>query len=70
MVNRTTKKLDMNRIAVIDVVGLSRSVIGDHTPFIKSFIKSRNSFTWHFRGHNCCIHSALLHPQHSIRDKQ
>jgi len=38
VVNRTAKKIDMNRIAVIDVVGLSRSVIGDHTPFIRSFM--------------------------------
>lgn len=29
----------MNRIAVIDVVGLSRSVIGTHTPFIRSFLE-------------------------------
>ena len=29
----------MNRIAVIDVVGLSRSVIGEHTPFIRKFLE-------------------------------
>jgi len=33
----------MNRTAVIDVVGLSSSVIGEHTPFIQSFI-ARNGF--------------------------
>lgn len=31
----------MRRIAVIDVVGLSNSIIGEHTPFLKEFI-SRN----------------------------
>src|SRR5690606_42165302 len=29
----------MKRIAVIDIVGLSSSVIGEHTPFIEKFIK-------------------------------
>lgn len=29
----------MKRIAVIDIVGLSSSVIGDHTPFIQKFCK-------------------------------
>ena len=33
------KKIEMNRIAVIDVVGLSRSVIGEHTPFIRKFLE-------------------------------
>jgi len=35
--------MKMNRIAVIDIVGLSRSVIGEHTPFIQSFI-ARSDF--------------------------
>lgn len=34
----------MNRVAVIDVVGLSTSVIGKYTPFIQEFIQ-RNSLT-------------------------
>ena len=31
----------MNRIAVIDVVGLSSSVIGEHTPFIQEYSKKQ-----------------------------
>lgn len=31
----------MNRVVVIDIVGLSTSVIGEHTPFIDSFIKRK-----------------------------
>jgi len=38
-INKSNK---MNRIAVIDIVGLSGSVIGEHTPFINSFI-ARNA---------------------------
>lgn len=29
----------MNRVAVIDIVGLSTSIIGEYTPFIESFLK-------------------------------
>ena len=31
----------MNRVVVIDIVGLSSSVIGEHTPFIESFIQRK-----------------------------
>jgi len=32
----------MKKTVVIDVVGLSKSVIGDHTPFLKKYIAERN----------------------------
>lgn len=32
----------MHKTVVIDIVGLSASVIGQHTPFIKKYIESRN----------------------------
>ncbi|MBO9573084.1 MAG: alkaline phosphatase family protein [Chitinophagaceae bacterium] len=32
----------MHKTVVIDIVGLSTSLIGDHTPFIKKYIASRN----------------------------
>ncbi|WPV01785.1 alkaline phosphatase family protein [Mucilaginibacter sp. cycad4] len=32
----------MNKTVVIDVVGLSTSLIGEHTPFLKSYIKDRH----------------------------
>ncbi len=32
----------MHKTVVIDIVGLSASVIGEHTPFIKKYIESRN----------------------------
>ena len=32
----------MNKTVVIDIVGLSRSVIGQHMPFLKNYIASRN----------------------------
>jgi predicted AlkP superfamily pyrophosphatase or phosphodiesterase len=32
----------MHKTAVIDIVGLSSSLIGNHTPFIKQYISSRN----------------------------
>jgi len=32
----------MNKTTVIDIVGLSSSLIGEHTPFIKQYISSRN----------------------------
>lgn len=35
----------MNKTAVIDIVGLSSSVIGEHTPFIKQYISARNLTT-------------------------
>ncbi|MBD0333196.1 MAG: alkaline phosphatase family protein [Chitinophagaceae bacterium] len=35
----------MNKTAVIDIVGLSSSVIGEHTPFIKQYILGRNLAT-------------------------
>jgi predicted AlkP superfamily pyrophosphatase or phosphodiesterase len=35
----------MNKTVVIDIVGLSSSVIGEHTPFIKQYSSSRNLAT-------------------------
>jgi predicted AlkP superfamily pyrophosphatase or phosphodiesterase len=35
----------MKKTVVIDVVGLSKSVIGDHTPFIKKYIADRHIST-------------------------
>lgn len=35
----------MNKTVVIDIVGLSSSVIGEHTPFIKQYISGRNLST-------------------------
>ena len=35
----------MNKTVVIDIVGLSSSVIGEYTPFIKQYISSRNLST-------------------------
>jgi predicted AlkP superfamily pyrophosphatase or phosphodiesterase len=35
----------MNKTVVIDIVGLSSSVIGEHTPFIKQYISGRNLAT-------------------------
>lgn len=35
----------MHKTVVIDIVGLSASVIGEHTPFIKKYIESRNLTT-------------------------
>jgi predicted AlkP superfamily pyrophosphatase or phosphodiesterase len=35
----------MNKTVVIDVVGLSRSVIGDHMPFLEKYIAERNIST-------------------------
>jgi predicted AlkP superfamily pyrophosphatase or phosphodiesterase len=35
----------MNKTVVIDIVGLSSSIIGEHTPFIKQYISSRNLAT-------------------------
>ncbi len=35
----------MNKTAVIDVVGLSASLIGDHMPFLKAYTSSRNLVT-------------------------
>ena len=35
----------MNKTVVIDVVGLSKSIIGDHTPFLKKYIESKNVTT-------------------------
>ena len=32
----------MNKTVVIDVVGLSSSIIGEHTPFLKSYIEKKN----------------------------
>jgi predicted AlkP superfamily pyrophosphatase or phosphodiesterase len=32
----------MNKTVVIDVVGLSSSLIGEHTPFLKSYIQKKN----------------------------
>src|SRR5690349_6478308 len=32
----------MNKTVVIDVVGLSSSVIGEHTPFLKKYIAKKN----------------------------
>src|ERR1044071_7688465 len=32
----------MHKTVVIDIVGLSTSVIGEHTPFIKKYIASRS----------------------------
>lgn len=32
----------MNKTVVIDVVGLSTSIIGEHTPFLKDYISRRN----------------------------
>ena len=35
----------MKKTVVIDVVGLSKSVIGEHTPFLKKYIADRNIST-------------------------
>jgi predicted AlkP superfamily pyrophosphatase or phosphodiesterase len=35
----------MNKTVVIDIVGLSTSVIGEHTPFLKKYIASKNLTT-------------------------
>jgi len=35
----------MNKTVVIDVVGLSASVIGEHTPFLKKYLTNRNLVT-------------------------
>jgi predicted AlkP superfamily pyrophosphatase or phosphodiesterase len=35
----------MNKTVVIDIVGLSSSVIGEHTPFLKKYIASKNITT-------------------------
>ena len=32
----------MNKTVVIDIVGLSTSLIGDHTPFLKKYIEARH----------------------------
>ena len=31
----------MNKTVVIDIVGLSSSLIGDHTPFLKKYIATK-----------------------------
>ena len=42
MVKRST---NMNKTVVINVVGLTKRLIGEHTPFIKSFLeKGKSSF--------------------------
>ena len=33
----------MNKTVVIDVVGLSNSIIGEHTPFLKEYIARKNT---------------------------
>jgi predicted AlkP superfamily pyrophosphatase or phosphodiesterase len=35
----------MHKTVVIDIVGLSASVINEHTPFIKKYLESRNLYT-------------------------
>jgi predicted AlkP superfamily pyrophosphatase or phosphodiesterase len=35
----------MNKTVVIDIVGLSTSLIGEHTPFLKKYISSKNITT-------------------------
>ena len=35
----------MNKTVVIDIVGLSSSLIGDHTPFLKKYTSGRKSAT-------------------------
>lgn len=42
MVNRQTIK-DMDKTVVINVVGLTKRLIGEHTPFIKSFLEKGES---------------------------
>ncbi len=36
------RKKSMNKTVVIDVVGLSSSIIGEHTPFLKEYISGKN----------------------------
>ena len=35
----------MNKTVVIDIVGLSTSIIGEHTPFLKSYTASKKTAT-------------------------
>jgi predicted AlkP superfamily pyrophosphatase or phosphodiesterase len=45
MYNTKSKNGHMNKTVVIDVVGLSSSLIGEHTPFLKKYIAGRNLAT-------------------------
>ena len=52
----------MNRVAVINVVGLTQGLVGDHTPAIKAFADGRelSSFTPAFPAVTCTAQSTYL----------